>query len=1258
MKKISILFSLVLLASSCVEQMEEPESAKIAGMWAIVDDNDFTTKYLEFEHGNVKEHVSEQVAYYVADKSVWACPEGGFKQLSPYRYSLVDGTLHYGSNRHKMRVEGDTMSLGDMKCRLVESICHEYYSTINVFNPTQSFAFNGGGVEWAYSITNPVEGFTLKATTPEWVSDLRVTADKISFTIPQTTTTRTGTITLSYPSAEDIELSITQRAAEINLDKTSVTLDYAASSSSFTYSIPDPQDGYTLNVEASHDWIIDIKDNASSISFSVKENNSGSTRAGKIILTYGGISREYVVTQTYSATSIAFTPTSGSHDYTSGAYNFKYSISNPREGQEASVSTSDTWITGLTVSDGTVSYTIAENNSGSSRTGKIIVTYAGVSKEFVVTQTYSATSIVFTPTSGSHDYTSGAYNFKYSISNPREGQEASVSTSDTWITGVTDSNETVSYIVAENNSGSSRTGKITLTYGGISKEFVVTQTYSATSIAFTPTSGSHDYTSGAYNFKYSISNPREGQEATVSTSDTWITGVTDSGGTVSYMVSTNTTGSSRSGKIIVKYGDLSKIFTITQSAVSLTLSSSSATCTYASATKSFNLTISNRQSDLAVSVQSDVSWITGVSESNGAVSYTIAENNSGSSRTGKITVTYAGVSKEFVVTQTYSATSIVFTPTSCSRDYTSGAYNFKYSISNPREGQEATVSTSDTWITGVTDSGGTVSYMVSTNTTGSSRSGKIIVKYGDLSKIFTITQSAVSLTLSSSSATCTYASATKSFNLTISNRQSDLAVSVQSDVSWITGVSESNGAVSYTIAENNSGSSRTGKITVTYAGVSKVFSVSQSYTAPSISLSPTSGSHDYTSGTYNFTYTVSNPREGQKATVSTSDTWITGVTDTNGTVSYTIPKNTSGSTRTGKITVTYAGINKVFSVTQGKGPVNLSVSGTANCYVVSNAGSYYFKSVKGNSSTSVGTVSSVAVLWESFGTSTTPSVGDLVKSVSYTDGNIHFDTATNFKEGNAVIAAKNSSGTILWSWHIWFTDEPQGQVYYKNAGVMMDRNLGATSATPGDVGALGLLYQWGRKDPFLGASNISSTTTAKSTIIWPSYVSSNSSNGTIEYATAHPTTFITNNSSNYDWYYTGSSSTDNTRWTTSESNKSIYDPCPSGWRVPDGGRNGVWSKACGSSSSFSGYPYDSANEGMNFSGKFGSALTIWYPFSGYRFSDYGRLNFVGGSGYYWSASPDSSRAYSLYFNFDYNGYVSPSDSSYRASGRAVRCLQE
>jgi len=339
------------------------------------------------------------------------------------------------------------------------------------------------------------------------------------------------------------------------------------------------------------------------------------------------------------------------------------------------------------------------------------------------------------------------------------------------------------------------------------------------------------------------------------------------------------------------------------------------------------------------------------------------------------------------------------------------------------------------------------------------------------------------------------------------------------------------------------------------------------------------------------------------------------------------------------------------------GVADLSANGTANSYIVSSAGSYKFSTVKGNGTTSVGTVSKAEVLWESFGTDVTPNVGDLVKNVKYADGTISFDTPSTFKEGNAVIAAKDASGNILWSWHIWLTDQPLGQEYYNNAGTMMDRNLGATSATPGDVGALGLLYQWGRKDPFLGSSSISSDIEAKSTGTWPSAVSSNSTNGTIEYATAYPTTFIKYNSSNYDWFYTGSSTTDNTRWTTSTATKSIYDPCPSGWRVPDGGNNGIWSKTLGSSSVFAQSSlYDSTNEGMNFSGKFGSDQTIWYPASGCRSCDDGGLDFVGFFGYCWSASPTSKSAYILNCN-DY-GHVNPASNSSRAYGYSVRCLQE
>ena len=338
------------------------------------------------------------------------------------------------------------------------------------------------------------------------------------------------------------------------------------------------------------------------------------------------------------------------------------------------------------------------------------------------------------------------------------------------------------------------------------------------------------------------------------------------------------------------------------------------------------------------------------------------------------------------------------------------------------------------------------------------------------------------------------------------------------------------------------------------------------------------------------------------------------------------------------------------------GVLDLSKNGTANSYIVSSAGSYKFTPTKGNSIESVGTIASVETLWETFGTDVTPNVGDLVKNVKYADGAISFETPDTFKEGNAVIAAKDADGKILWSWHIWLTDEPEGQVYFNDAGTMMDRNLGATSATPGDVGALGLLYQWGRKDPFLGTSSISSNVEPKSTLTWPTAVSSDASNGTIEYAVSHPTTYITY-SINYDWYYTGDSSIDNTRWTTSETSKSIYDPCPAGWRVPDGGSNGVWSKALGSSSHFEDESLiDSTNEGKNFSGKFGSASAIWYPASGYRYNDTGTLGITSRQGSYWSASPDSNSAYTLAFSV--KGRVFPSYSYYRASGYSVRCIRE
>lgn len=77
---------------------------------------------------------------------------------------------------------------------------------------------------------------------------------------------------------------------------------------------------------------------------------------------------------------------------------------------------------------------------------------------------------------------------------------------------------------------------------------------------------------------------------------------------------------------------------------------------------------------------------------------------------------------------------------------------------------------------------------------------------------------------------------------------------------------------------------------------------------------------------------------------------------------------------------------------------------------------------------------------------------------------------------------------------------------------------------------------------------------------------------------------------------------------------------------------------------------------MNFSGKFGSASTIWYPASGLRVYNFGGLDYVGDFGYYWSASPYSINVCALCFNG--NGDVGPSGGIYRAFGQAVRCIRE
>lgn len=293
--------------------------------------------------------------------------------------------------------------------------------------------------------------------------------------------------------------------------------------------------------------------------------------------------------------------------------------------------------------------------------------------------------------------------------------------------------------------------------------------------------------------------------------------------------------------------------------------------------------------------------------------------------------------------------------------------------------------------------------------------------------------------------------------------------------------------------------------------------------------------------------------------------------------------------------------------------VDLSSSGTANCYILSEPGLYKFRTVRGNGDESVGEVAASAILWETYGTSEVPVICDMIRSACYKDGYIVFETSEEFKEGNASVAAKDADGNILWSWHIWLTDEPQVQVYYNDAGVMMDRNLGATSTERGTSQVYGLLYQWGRKDPFLGASYVSTSCSkpAASTLYWPSAIDADVTTGRIEYATSHPTTYIEPGHSDYGYY----GRIEGARWNGSDLPKSVYDPCPQGWRVPDGGNESVWAKATG----VSYVSREGVREhGMDFSGVFGAGHDIWYPYAGTSY--YNSLHSVDSQGHYWTAS--------------------------------------
>lgn len=320
-------------------------------------------------------------------------------------------------------------------------------------------------------------------------------------------------------------------------------------------------------------------------------------------------------------------------------------------------------------------------------------------------------------------------------------------------------------------------------------------------------------------------------------------------------------------------------------------------------------------------------------------------------------------------------------------------------------------------------------------------------------------------------------------------------------------------------------------------------------------------------------------------------------------------------------------------------PTNLSNNGTSNCYIVSEEGYYGFDvSTIGNGTqgiihgagfhTSDPSISPVSaeIVWE--------DTEDLITYLYFDEIKKTINFWASGKEGNALIAAKDEDGTILWSWHIWFTDKPADHSYFnhnmKNF-IVMDRNIGAIRADRGTGGewkeSAGLFYQWGRKDPFSPNryNYIYYTTSLKESI-------------------SHPNTMVVLEGGNW------CSNSINSNW--NEEQKTIYDPCPLGYRISPSDTWSAFSKTGQNTEQLTQFNVSGSwDYGFNFI--YDGTNTAWFPqtYIGY----YGETE--TGIGEYWlpSSNGNSGRK----FGYNTNGvYLFFDWYEHTSRGHAVRCVKD
>ena len=261
---------------------------------------------------------------------------------------------------------------------------------------------------------------------------------------------------------------------------------------------------------------------------------------------------------------------------------------------------------------------------------------------------------------------------------------------------------------------------------------------------------------------------------------------------------------------------------------------------------------------------------------------------------------------------------------------------------------------------------------------------------------------------------------------------------------------------------------------------------------------------------------------------STPAGWIIDEIDMyNSTITVTAPSSfDNGEVESGTITLTgYTPTGNTKSLSIYVAIVSNEVNyfnAPANCYVATQHTTRYIldPTMGGRFATA-----DVKLLWE--------TKEDLILYLDMRDGKVTFyldeveeddEPMNKVHHGNALIGGYDESGELLWSWHIWVTNnDPMAAENTVTIGgtTMMNINLGAELNSNGSKDgaevykSYGMYYQWGRKDPFIGPQNYDFPGNNDDVMYYDGgkytyleYVESTDVDATIEYASASPMSLI------------------------------------------------------------------------------------------------------------------------------------------------------